>query len=72
MVEAPGTAPGSATLIPHDVYRHSRFPDELNIILARLHWKGRWARFEWLAYGNRPARRLKCAAGQSLGDIFER
>src|SRR5579875_821751 len=24
MVEAPGTAPGSTTLIPHTVYRHSR------------------------------------------------
>ena len=23
-MEAPGTAPGSATLIPHSVYRHSR------------------------------------------------
>ncbi len=76
MVEAPGTAPGSATLIPHDVYRHSRFPDELNIILAGAIWKGRRhahalagpgrggrARFERLAYGYRPARRLKCAAG---------
>ena len=26
MVEAPGTAPGSATLIPQAVYRHSRLP----------------------------------------------
>ena len=41
MVEAPGTAPGSATLMPHDVYRHSRFPDGLNIILAGAIWKGR-------------------------------
>ncbi len=24
LVEAPGTAPGSATFIPHDAYRHSR------------------------------------------------
>src|SRR5437762_11586247 len=31
MVEAPGTAPGSETLIPRGVYRHSRFPDESNI-----------------------------------------
>ena len=27
MVEAPGTAPGSDTLMPRGVYRHSRFPD---------------------------------------------
>jgi antitoxin YefM len=26
-VEAPGTAPGSETLMPRDVYRHSRLPD---------------------------------------------
>jgi hypothetical protein len=31
MVEAPGTAPGSDTLIPRGVYRHSRFPDRSNI-----------------------------------------
>ncbi|CCQ72815.1 protein of unknown function [Magnetospira sp. QH-2] len=31
MVEAPGTAPGSATLIPLSVYRHSRLPDPFNI-----------------------------------------
>jgi len=31
MVEAPGTAPGSDTLIPRGVYRHSRFPDLTNI-----------------------------------------
>ena len=35
LVEAPGTAPGSATLIPHHVYRHSRFPDTLNIAIFR-------------------------------------
>jgi hypothetical protein len=27
LVEAPGTAPGSATLMPQGVYRHSRLPD---------------------------------------------
>ena len=27
MVEAPGTAPGSETLMPRGVYRHSRLPD---------------------------------------------
>jgi len=27
LVEAPGTAPGSAPLIPRGVYRHSRSPD---------------------------------------------
>ena len=31
MVEAPGTAPGSETLMPRGVYRHSRFPDTTNI-----------------------------------------
>ncbi len=40
LVEAPGTAPGSATLIPHHVYRHSRFPDTLNIGIFRPLGKG--------------------------------
>jgi hypothetical protein len=31
MVEAPGTAPGSETLMPRGVYRHSRLPDTTNI-----------------------------------------
>jgi hypothetical protein len=31
MVEAPGTAPGSETLMSRGVYRHSRFPDATNI-----------------------------------------
>src|SRR5579864_3670929 len=31
LVEAPGTAPGSATLIPQAVYRHSRLPDNRDI-----------------------------------------
>src|SRR3546814_18407390 len=31
MVEAPGTAPGSVTFIPRSVYRHSRFPDPVNL-----------------------------------------
>src|SRR5262249_16992241 len=31
LVEAPGTAPGSDTLMPRGVYRHSRFPDAPNI-----------------------------------------
>src|ERR1043165_4814450 len=35
MVEAPGTAPGSETLIPRGVYRHSRFPDTTNISILR-------------------------------------
>ncbi len=30
-MEAPGTAPGSETLMPRGVYRHSRFPDIANI-----------------------------------------
>jgi hypothetical protein len=40
VVEAPGTAPGSATLISHNVYRHSRLPDPLNISLSGGQWKG--------------------------------
>ena len=35
-MEAPGTAPGSATLIPRGVYRHSRLPDRTNI---RAFWR---------------------------------
>jgi len=35
LVEAPGTAPGSATLISCTVYRHSRLPDGLNIGIFR-------------------------------------
>src|SRR5438094_9870091 len=31
LVEAPGTAPGSATLISQAVYRHSRLPDNGDI-----------------------------------------
>jgi hypothetical protein len=31
LVEAPGTAPGSATLISQAVYRHSRLPDVANV-----------------------------------------
>ena len=30
-MEAPGTAPGSETLMSRGVYRHSRFPDGTNI-----------------------------------------
>ena len=30
-MEAPGTAPGSETLMSRGVYRHSRLPDELYI-----------------------------------------
>src|ERR1700726_4851211 len=35
LVEAPGTAPGSVTLILRAVYRHSRSPDTVNIGGAR-------------------------------------
>jgi len=31
LVEAPGTAPGSAPSIPQSVYRHSQLPDRANI-----------------------------------------
>ena len=44
MVEAPGTAPGSATLISHNVYRHSRSPDPFNIGLSERQGKGRRGR----------------------------
>ena len=40
LVEAPGTAPGSATLISNDVYRHSRLPDTSNIVALRALEKG--------------------------------
>ena len=36
LVEAPGTAPGSATLIPQAVYRHSRLPDNCKY---RIVWR---------------------------------
>ena len=39
MVEAPGTAPGSETLMPRGVYRHSRFPDDSNIGAPRAFLK---------------------------------
>ena len=53
MVEAPGTAPGSETLMPRGVYRHSRLPDTTNIgalsgflkaatAAAISPWKGPW------------------------------
>src|SRR5882724_4687150 len=47
LVEAPGTAPGSAALIPHGVYRHSRLPDDIYIGLRRGNRKGQealWSR----------------------------
>ena len=44
MVEAPGTAPGSETLIPRGVYRHSRFPDTTNIGAPRAFLKATNAR----------------------------
>lgn len=34
-MEAPGTAPGSATPIPESVYRHSRQADRTNIVDQR-------------------------------------
>src|SRR5262249_35224498 len=40
LVEAPGTAPGSAALIPQGVYRHSRLPDHINIGLRPANRKG--------------------------------
>jgi|GEM_PF-2230098 len=44
LVEAPGTAPGSETIIPKNVYRHSRLPDELNIGFSASDCKGLSAR----------------------------
>ncbi len=35
VVEAPGTAPGSVTIIPNTVYRHSRSLDECHIGLLK-------------------------------------
>src|SRR5215475_884885 len=43
LVEAPGTAPGSAALIPQGVYRHSRLPDTRNISVAPRIRKGQQA-----------------------------
>ena len=40
-MEAPGTAPGSETLMPRGVYRHSRFPDIANIGALRAFLKAR-------------------------------
>ena len=40
-MEAPGTAPGSATIIPLSVYPHSRLPDTNNISLIKGYWKCR-------------------------------
>jgi len=39
LVEAPGTAPGSVTLILQNLYRHSWFPNPANIALSRRQWK---------------------------------
>jgi hypothetical protein len=36
MVEAPGTAPGSALLISQHVYRHSWNPSNINIVALEL------------------------------------
>src|ERR1700751_1374929 len=47
MVEAPGTAPGSDTLIPRGVYRHSRFPDVSNIGISEAFLKMRLAFRLW-------------------------
>jgi len=41
MVEAPGTAPGSETLMPRGVYRHSRFPDSSYIGASEAFLKAR-------------------------------
>ena len=73
MVEAPGTAPGSVTLISNDVYRHSRLPD-IGYISALAHeMKGkshRWAVRSWRRWtvgpwncGHEEWRTLKCPAG---------
>ena len=43
MVEAPGTAPGSATLIPSRVYRHSHRSDGAYIGALALDFEGAYA-----------------------------
>ena len=61
MVEAPGTAPGSVKLIPQNVYRHSRLPDDYyyrpakNFCKDHLRFNLRWRAF--------------CAKG-IIGEIF--
>ena len=41
LVEAPGSAPGSVAAIACAIYRHSRFPDPVNIGTLPPGWKGR-------------------------------
>jgi hypothetical protein len=53
MVEAPGTAPGSDTLMPRGVYRHSRFPDTPYIGVRRVNLK------VFASAANETARRLR-------------
>ena len=43
LVEAPGTAPGSVTLIPSNVYRHSRKTGAFNIVRNKGFLQGRGA-----------------------------
>ena len=47
MVEAPGTAPGSALLIPQHVYRHSWQTSLINIGAMRCLWKISFAIICW-------------------------
>ena len=39
MVEAPGTAPGSTTIIPRTVYRHSQQADRIDLGAIRFGFK---------------------------------
>jgi hypothetical protein len=42
MVEAPGTAPGSTTIIPHTVYRHSQQADDGYLCCSVRRFKPGW------------------------------
>lgn len=68
MVEAPGTAPGSTTLIPRTVYRHSRRTSPPNIGSASERGKGASCRAGSASLRERVRRRLThMAVPRTLG-----
>src|SRR5579863_8187984 len=72
LVEAPGTAPGSTTLIPRTVYRHSRQTGRGNIVRSEADWKGAEPALNDTAPGRhgprpRPPTRKSGTMGRSRG-----
>jgi len=63
MVEAPGTAPGSTTLIPRTVYRHSRRTSPTNIGRVIAQGKGHAQSLRAARSLRRVRRRLTHLAG---------